>query len=369
MKEGGSERPIRILVINPGSTSTRLALFENERGVWTEILSYSLPQLAVYSTVHAQLELRSRDIDRLLDRKGVDIRSLDAVSARGGPSKPLAGGTYRIGPAVLDDVREGRVVAEHASNLGVLLANGIASRCGIPAFFVDPVSVDEFEPVARISGLPEIERKSLLHALNIKATARILARTLGRDFETMNLVAAHLGGGISVCAVRGGRIVDVNNANEGGPFSPERAGSLPVGALAQLCFSGKYTHADMKRKLVGQAGLSAHLGTHDAREVEKAIRAGDARARLVYEAMAYQIAKEIGAMAAVLCGSVDAVLLTGGLAHSEMLVGWIRERIGFCGPVHVVPGEHEMEALALGALRVIRGEENAKEYPPGGHGA
>ncbi len=362
MKEGSNAPPDRILVINPGSTSTKVAWFEGEHTAWTETLVYTREQLAAFAYTTDQFGLRRADIDRVLDRMGADIRSLSAISARGGPFKPLESGTYRIGPAVLDDVRQGRVLADHASNLGVLMAAGIAFPHGIPAFFVDPVSVDEFEPVARISGLPELERKSLLHALNIKATARILAKKLGRGYHALNLVAAHLGGGISICAIRRGRIVDVNNANEGGPFSPERAGSLPVGAFATLCYAGRYSHTDMKRKLVGQAGLSAHLGTNDARDVEKWIQAGNARARLIYEAMAYQIAKEIGAMATVLEGVVDAVLLTGALARSDMLVDWVRARIAHIGPVHVYPGEREMEALALGVLRVLHGEETEKSY-------
>jgi butyrate kinase len=227
---------------------------------------------------------------------------------------------------------------------------------------MDPVSVDEFEPVARISGIPEIERKSLVHALNVKAAAREAAARLGRSVESLNFVVAHLGGGISICAVQKGRIVDVNNANEEGPFSPERSGSLPVGELVKLCFSGRFTYDEMKKKIVGGGGLTAYLDTNDAREVEARIVSEDKKARLVFEAMAYQIAKEIGAMAAVLSGRIDAVVITGGLARSERLTGWIRDRVSFLAPFIVIPGEREMEALASGALRALRGEEEVMRY-------
>jgi butyrate kinase len=258
---------------------------------------------------------------------------------------------------------------EHASNLGAPLAFEIANRTGIPAFIVDPVCVDEFDDIARVSGLPEIERQSLSHALNLKATARRAARDLGRPYPELNLVVAHLGGGISVTAHRRGRMVDVNQALDGGgPFSPERSGGLPVGDVVRMCFGVapyeglSLTYEQMFKKLAGQGGLVAHLGTNSAVEVERRIEAGDAHARLIYEAMAYQIAKEIGAMATVLCGDVDAVVLTGGVAHSEMLVGWIRQRVQWIAPVLVYPGEDEMLALALGALRVLRGEEPSHHY-------
>lgn len=352
----------RILVINPGSTTTKLALYENENPIWLETIAYSSEKLFQFKKISDQLDLRQKDITTVLKQKKFELSTLNAVSARGGPFKPLKGGTYRIGDAVLKDVLEGRVLAEHVSNLGVLLADGIARPLNIAAFFVDPVSVDEFEPVARITGFPELERKSLLHALNIKASARALASELGKNFDRINFLAAHLGGGISICAIRSGRIVDVLNANEEGPFSPERAGSLPMGNFTSLCYSGQFTQYEMKRKLISQSGLIAHLGTHDAREVENRIRSGDAKAKLVFQALAYQIAKGIGSLAAVLHGKVDAILLTGGLANSSMLVEWISEKISFLSPVHVYPGEREMEALALGVLRILKGEEREKNY-------
>jgi butyrate kinase len=352
----------RILVVNPGSTTTKLALFENEIPLWFERMDYSPEQCSTPSGIPGQFDFRLKDIERILQAKKVDVPRLSAVGVRGGTFKPLEGGTYRIDEAVLADVREGRVEAEHASNLGVLLGAALARPSGLPAFFIDPVSVDEFEPVARVSGIPELERKSLLHALNIKATARILAEKLGKNYYDMDLIAAHLGGGISICAMKKSRIVDVNNAVEGGPFSPERSGSLPVSSLVRLCYSGRFTFEEMKRRLIGRGGMVAHLGIQDAKKVEDRIDSGDKKAEIVYQAMAYQIAKEIGAMAAVLSGRVDAVFLTGGLAHSALLTGWIKNRVSFIAPVFVFPGEREMEALALGVMRVLRGDETARTY-------
>jgi butyrate kinase len=352
----------RILVINPGSTTTKLALFENETSLWSDTVNYSTTQNPFPLRILEQFDKRLKDVKRTLISKMVDVSEVSAIAVRGGPFKALESGTYRIDDAVLHDVHGGRVQAEHASNLGVLLGAELARPEGKPAFFVDPISVDEFDPVARISGIPELERKSLVHALNIKATARLLAVKLGKEFMQMNMIGAHLGGGISICAIRKGRIVDVNNAVEAGPFSPERSGSLPVSSLVRLCYSGRFSQEQMKRKVVGQGGMVAHLGTHDAREVENRIASGDQNAEIVYQAMAYQIAKEVGAMAAVLSGEVDSVFLTGGLAHSALLVDWIRGRISFIAPVYVFPGEREMEALASGVLRVLRGEETAKTY-------
>ncbi len=352
----------RILALNPGSTSTKLALFEGEAPLWTREISYSKEKLSGFSHVSDQLEMRLADIEMVLEEQQCDIRTLSAVVGRGGPFKPLESGTYAVSAAVLDDIRNNRVQAEHISNIGPVLARALAEKAGIPSYFVDPVSVDEFIPLARISGLPELERKSLVHALNIKATARKAADDLKRPLDTLNLVVAHLGGGISICAMQRGRIIDVNNANEGGPFSPERAGSLPVSSLVKLCYSGHLTYEAVRKRIIGNGGLAAHLGTHDSLEVEKRISNNDARALLVYEAMAYQIAKEIGAMASVLSGKVDAIVVTGGLARSDMLIAWIRSRVAFIAPVLVFPGENELEALALGALRVLNGEENAKVY-------
>ena len=352
----------RVLTINPGSTSTKVALYEDDVCLWSESLKYDKEDLAGFQNVVDQFEMRRDDIRKLLKEKSVDVQDLSAVVGRGGPFKPLESGTYRIDENVLEDVKAGKVQAEHISNIGSLLAHEIAEEAGVPSFFVDPVSVDEFEDLARVAGIPELERKSLLHALNVKATAHKAAKDLGKALAEMNLIVAHLGGGISICPIKKGRIVDVNNANEGGPFSPERAGALPSSSLAKLCYSGEFSAAEMKKRIVGNGGLIAHLGTNDSIEIEQMIEKGDAKARLIYEAMGYQIAKEIGAMATVLKGEVDAVLITGGLAKSDILVDWIKERVSFLAPVHIYAGENEMESLALGALRVLRGEEEAKTY-------
>lgn len=351
-----------ILVINPGSTSTKIALYEDEEALWVENVQYTQDQLSVFEKNADQLDMRRNDILRILKTKKVDIRSLSAVVGRGGPFKPLASGTYKIDDHLISDIRDGKVQADHISNIGSFLAYEIAGKQDLPAFFVDPVSVDEFEPVARISGIPDLERVSLLHTLNIRATAFKGAKILEKPLSKLNLIVAHLGGGISICAMQKGRIVDVNNANEGGPFSPERSGSLPVSALAKLCYSEKYTYQEIKKRLVGNGGIVAHLGTNDIREVEKRIQDGDEKARLIYEAMAYQISKEIGAMATVLKCNIDAILLTGGMAHSEMLINWIKQRIGILANIYVFAGENEMEALALGALRVLKDEEDARLY-------
>ena len=352
----------RIFVINPGSTSTKLALYEGENVIWNENILYSQDQLSQYPKVIDQKCMRLEDIEAVINDKELNLESLSAVVGRGGPFKPLESGTYRIDAGVLKDIQTGRVQAEHISNTGALLAHEIAQKVKLPAFFVDPVSVDEFEPIARLSGIPEIERFSLIHALNIKATALRAARDMECPLTEMNLIVAHLGGGISVCPIRKGRMIDVNNANEEGPFSPERSGTLPVSTLAKLCFSEQMDYQEMKHRLVGNGGLVAYLGTNDSIEVERRIGAGDEDARLVYEAMAYQIAKEIGAMATVLKGKVDGILMTGGLAKSNLLMDWIRDRIEFIAPVFLYPGENEMASLAMGALRVLRGEEKAKIY-------
>ena len=263
---------------------------------------------------------------------------------------------------MLDDLRAPQE-REHASNLGAMIAHEVAAVAGAPAYIVDPVCVDEFDDIARISGLPEIERKSLSHALNLKAIARRAAQEMGRPYEELDLIVVHLGGGISVTPHRHGRMVDVNQALDGtGPFSPERSGGLPVGDVVRMCNSGQYTYDEMIKKIAGRGGLVAHLGTNNAEEVMRRIRAGDEHARLVFEAMAYQIAKEIGLMATVLYGGVDAIVITGGLAHSGMLLDWIISRVEWIAPVLVCPGEDELLALAQGALRVLRGEETAKEY-------
>ncbi len=352
----------KLLVINPGSTSTKIGVFNNEELVLEETLRHSNEELANYSTVFEQYQFRKNIILDILKEKGIEIKELSAVVGRGGLLKPIPGGTYRVNEEMLKELKE-CIRGEHASNLGGAIANEIASQLGIPSYIVDPVVVDELDDIARVSGMPEIQRISIFHALNQKAVARRFARDNDKSYEELNLIVAHLGGGISVGAHKNGKVVDVNNALDGeGPFSPERSGGLPVGDLVKLCYSGKYTLAEMKKKIKGCGGLVAYLGTNDARVVCQMIEDGDKNARLVYEAMAYQVAKEIGSMSTVLEGQVDGIILTGGIAYDAMFTAWIKERVDFIADVTVYPGEDELIALAEGGLRVLRGEEQAKEY-------
>jgi len=348
-----------VLVINPGSTSTKLALFRGE----TLVAEETVPAPAGAEALWDQFDGRLVSIDEFLQRQG-DV-PLDAVVGRGGLIRPVPSGTILVNDALLADARAG-YQGDHPSNLGCALAAAVAEPRGIPAFIVDPVAVDEMSPLARYSGHPLLTRRCLSHALNLHAAARKACEQLGKKLADSRFVVVHLGGGFSVVPLDGGRIVDTNNANSEGPFSPTRAGGLPVQGVVKLCFSGDYAAGDLKRMTTREGGLKAYLGTDDAREVEERLAGGDEKAREVYEAMAYQVAKEIGAMAAALCGRLDGVVLTGGLAHSDLFCGWVTERVGFLGPVFRFPGAFEMEALAAGALRVLRGEEEALSYPPEG---
>ncbi len=354
-----------ILVVNPGSTSTRLALYDGEACLVSETLPHDLISTSSYLRVADQLPVRLAAVRCWLHSQLVRLASADrparlaAIASRGGLMRPLASGTYRVDGNMVADLRRPDS-PDHASNLAVPIAAELMREHRVPAYCVDPVSVDELEDVARLSGLPELERRSLSHALSLKAVARRAAADLGRRYEDLNLVAVHMGSGISVSAHQGGRMVDVNNANDQGPFSPERAGTLPLTGLVRLIAASPST--DWRRKLLREGGLVAHLGTNDARQVEQRIAGGDQRASLVYRAMAYQVAKEIGAMAAALGTAPDAIVITGGLANSTPLVDWIRERVSFLGPVLVYPGSEEMSALAAGVLRVLRGEEQARTY-------
>lgn len=351
-----------ILAINPGSTSTKLALFnKNEKCIVTGNVSHSAEEIKKYEKIYDQKDMRTEVIMEWLKEKGVALNELAAVVGRGGLLRPMPGGTYKVTEKMLEDLRIG-YQGQHASNLGGIISNGIASKVGAPAFIVDPVAVDEMEDVARLSGIPELPRRSLVHALNIKAVTRRVCERLNNDFNDSFYVVAHLGGGISVSPVKNGRIIDVNNANEEGPFSPERAGTLPVGDMVKMAFSGKYTQKELKKKMVGQAGLVGYLGTNDGRVVDQMIDDGDKKAELVLKAMAYQIAKEIGGMSIALKGKIDAIILTGGLAYNKRLTEWITESIRFIAPVELVPGEDEMLALAQGAIRVLKEEEKAKIY-------
>jgi len=352
----------RILVLNPGSTSTKLAVFDGAECVFEDKVRHTPLDLSRFERIWDQYEYRKAMILEYLDDRGIALSTLAAVVGRGGIFAPTVSGTYAVNQRMIDDARTAER-GEHASNLGCVLAYGIAWDLDIPAFIVDPPCVDELESIARYSGLPEIPRTSLVHALNVKATARIVAEKLGRDHREINLVIAHLGGGISICALRKGRMVDVSNGLSAGPFTPERAGAVQTGDLVNMCFSGEYTRDDIEGKLVGGGGLVAYLGTTDADVVVARIEDGDEEAARVIAAMVHQIAKEIGAMVAALDGELDAIVLTGGLANNEYIIERLQKRIAFLENVIIVPGEDELKALALGCLRVLSGEETAKTYP------
>ncbi len=353
----------RILVINPGSTSTKIAVYDNENSIFLKNIKHSNEDLEKFETIADQYEFRKEVILNELIGADIDINLINGVVGRGGLVKPIPSGVYRINETLKQDLRKG-VLGEHASNLGGLIADDIANS--LPdacAFIADPVVVDELEDVARITGLPEMPRQSIFHALNQKAVARLFAKTRGFVYEELNLIVAHMGGGVSVGAHRQGKVIDVNNAIDGyGPFSPERAGTLPTGAVVEACFSGKYTKAEMKKMINGKGGLVAHLGTNQAYEVVKRIEKGDKEAELILSAMCYQIGKTIGACSAVLKGKVNGIIITGGIAHSDFVVNYIKEMVDFIAPVAVYPGEDEMTALMQNALMVLKNQIECKEY-------
>ncbi len=350
-----------ILTINPGSTSTKIGIFEDNKCIFEETVRHSTKQIEEYSQIWDQYSFRKEEIIETLEKNKFDIKKLDAVSGRGGLIKPIPGGTYHIDQAMIEDARAG-VQGHHASNLGCVIAYSIGWELGIPAFIVDPPSVNDLEPLARVSGNKHIDRASLLHALNIFATARKYADSINKKFQELNLIVAHMGGGITVAALRSGKAINVNNGLDEGPFTPERSGQLPLFPFMKMCLSGKYTEDELKKMIVGKGGLNSYFNTNKATDVENMINAGSKKYKHVYEAMAYQIAQEIGARATNLNGKVDAIILTGGVAHSKMLTGWISERTKFIADVEIFPGEAELEALASGALRVLRNEEPAKHY-------
>lgn len=350
-----------VLVINPGSTSTKVAIYKDEDEVDSYKLHHNRDELEKYKKVIDQYDYRLKLIYDWLEHENINTKSLKAVAGRGGILRPMPGGTYLVTEKMVEDLEVG-IGGEHAANLGGILAKGIADKEGIPSFIVDPVAVDEFRDVARISGLKDIERKSQIHALNVKAVSYRRAQELNKNLKDLNFIVAHLGGGISIAPVEGGRMIDVNNASEMGPFSPERTGELPAMSLIDLCYSKEYTFEEMKEKIKGNGGLMSYLGTVDAREVEERINSGDEYAKLIYDAMIYQIGKEIGAAAAVLKGKVDNIILTGGLAYSEYLVKKVKDMVEFISEVIVYPGEDEMDALNKGVLRVFNGEEKPKIY-------
>ncbi len=353
-----------ILVINPGSTSTKMAVYDDDTPVVLRSISHSGEELARFDDVIEQQDYRKQLVLDELQRVGMPMK-FDAVIGRGGLVKPIAGGVYEINQRMLDDTHSGIAMHNHACNLGCLIAHDIASSIpGCRSFIADPGVVDELNDYARISGSPLMNRICIWHALNQRAIARRYAKEIGRRYEDLNLIICHLGGGISVAAHDHGRAVDANNALDGeGPFSPERAGSLPAADLIRLCFSGKYTEKQLLKRIAGKAGLNAHLGTADVKEIETRIRDyGDTHAELILNAMVYHIAKNICGLGAVLNGKVDAILLTGGLARSEFVISRLRQRIEWVAPVYCFPGEDEMEALAQNALAVLRGQLQVSEY-------
>jgi butyrate kinase len=359
-----TRRPFTILAVNPGSTSTKVALFRNSTPFLETKLECSRRDLEGCRCAADQVPLRTAQVAGFLKASGLAVTDLDAIAARGGPLKPVPGGVYRVNGLMLADAL-GDGFIEHVSKIACVVGHRLGAAAGIPVFTVDPVSTDEFLPISRISGLREVPRKSLVHALNMKAMARHFAERSGRRYENLNLITVQLGGGCSVAVHRRGRMIDSVDANGEGPFAPERAGVLRADDLVGFAIGSGRTGAELRRLLAGGGGLVSHLGTADALEVEKRIAAGDAEAKRVYEAMAYATAKAVTGLAAAVNGKVDAVILTGGLARSAMLTGWIRRRVGFLAPVKVMPGEHEMQALAEGALRVLRGEERPRRYPEG----
>ncbi|MBQ7420989.1 MAG: butyrate kinase [Prevotella sp.] len=350
-----------ILVINPGSTSTKMAVYEDAKPMLLRSIQHSVEELAQFDEVTDQFEFRKQLIVSELKRMGCEF-NFASVVGRGGLAKPVEGGTYEINQQMLDDTR--RAIHKHACDLGCIIAYEIARDIpGCRSFIADPGVVDELNDYARVSGSPLMPRICIWHALNQRAIARRFANEIGRRYEDLNLIICHLGGGISVAAHEKGRAVDANNALDGeGPFSPERAGSLPAADLIRLCFSGKYTEAQLLKRIAGQAGLMAHLGTNDLKELERRIAGGDTKAELIVNAMIYHTAKQIVAEGAVLCGRVDAILLTGGMARSEYVISRLRRRIDFLAPTYCYPGEDEMEALALNALAVLQGQREAKRY-------
>ncbi len=349
-------------VINPGSTSTKIAIWTRERSLFEQNVKHPHDELAKFDLVTEQFELRFEAIRNAFRDVDIKDHKVVAIAARGAPVKPLEGGTYSVNDLLLADLRSCKY-ANHASNLGALIGARLSEEYGVKAYIVDPITIDDFIPQARYSGLPEIERKCRSHALNIKANARAVASEIGKSIEKANFVVAHMGGGISVCALRGGKVIDVNDALLGmGPFSPDRAGALPIGALVKLCYSEKYSEKELTAKLSKESGLKAYLGTADLLEVEGMIRRGNSEAREVFKAMAYQIAKEIGAMSCALGGRCDGIILTGGMAQSRMLLDEIEQYIGHLGHVFEKPGELEMQALAEGVFRVVDKTEAPKEY-------
>ena len=351
----------RILAINPGATSTKVGMYEDDREIFNETVRHYKDEIQKFAKTIDQLEMRASLIEKFLSEKNVSLDSIDIFVARGGPFKSMKSGTYAINSRMISDVLNEKVLADHVSNLACLIADKLAVK-GQPKYIVDPVSVDEFDEVARISGLKQIERKSLSHALNMKMVAKKWAKDNNVDYHKSSLIVVHLGTGISVSAHKNGRMIDVNNANDEGPFSPQRCGTLPATQLAKLASSGKYNYDELKKMLTSKGGLYSYMETDNVPEVIKQMEEGDDKAKLILEAMMYQVSKEIGAMATVLSGNVHAIIITGGIAYNKCLTDMIEQRVSFIGPIVIYPGEDEILGLVSGVLRVINKEENPMEY-------
>lgn len=355
-------KKFRIFVINPGSTSTKISVFQDENEVFSRKIEYSAQYIKSFRKIVDQFDMRLASIQSILNEEKIDLLGFDAISARGGTIKPVSGGVYLVNDRVVEDLAMG-VYGEHASSLGGLLAHRLGMDYGLPAYLVDPDVMDELLPCAKLTGLPEIMRKSRFHALNQKAVARYYAKEIGKRYNELTLIVIHLGGGISVGLHQNGLVTDVNDSLDGdGPFSPERAGSMPTWAVIELCYSGEYTKEEVSKRLNGQGGIVAHLRTNDMKEVNARRKNGDKYAQLVYEAMAYRIAKDTGALAAAAGGKVDAIIFTGGIAHDDELVGLIMNRLTFIAKHRVYPGEFEMQSLASQAINALKGEEEVKLY-------
>ncbi|WP_130862983.1 butyrate kinase [Bacilliculturomica massiliensis] len=349
-----------ILAINPGSTSTKIAVYKNEDELFAESIDHSNEDLARCRGLRDQFEMRRALVFQALEKHDFDKSRLSAAVGRGGQLPPVKAGGYGVNEAMKRRIIQGPII-DHASNLGALLAAAVAEPQHIPAYIYDAVSSDELKEVAKVTGIPEIVRQSFCHVLNSKATARKVAAQMGGRYEDMNFVVAHLGGGISISAHEKGKIVDVIT-DDAGPFSPERSGSVPILYIVDMCYSGEYSKKDLMKKLRGMGGLKAYLGTHDCRRIEAMIQGGDEKAKLLYQAQAYQISKGIGELSPTIDGTIDAVILTGGMAYSDMLTDMVSKRVSFIAPVVVYPGENELESLAYGALRILRGQEPCNEY-------
>ena len=351
-----------ILIINPGSTSTKIGVYEDENQVFEETLRHPTEEIAKYASIIDQKDFRKEVILNVLKEKNFDINTLDVVVGRGGLLKPIPGGTYAVTDALLEDLKIGKQ-GQHASNLGGILAKEIGDAVNVPSYIVDPVVVDELEPVARYSGMPELPRRSIFHALNQKAVAKRYAKEIGKSYDELSLIVIHMGGGVSVGAHKNGKVVDVNNILDGeGAFSPERAGTVPVGDLIKLCYSGKYTEKEIYKKICGNGGFNGYIGTNDMRDLIKMKSEGNQEAANLIDAFHYQIAKDAGAMAAVLDGKFEQIICTGGIAYNEFTISDLKKKLGFIADFTVYPGEDELLALAQGALRVMNGEEEAMNY-------